>query len=374
MDDSRKPEDKRALSPMRVSQRRAPPSLSSSSALTPMPESSPRARREATVDASARRNSLARRFDQDTHERFLGHTGGADIKSEDKEFHMDAGSRHVWAVASGGTIRKEYEALALIRHHGGATVLAGDMETVEHKGKQTEAYPMRWIRGGISSKSKSRDFAAALHEHRNSPALQESMAQLHALSEKVDIRDFQVLFDPETHQLVVNDPRGATRRENAKTTQMDSRLAEWRAHMGPSQESSGPAARRVSNAMETHTPPEPGPAIARPEPTQRDVDFHDLWRSRHVEFAPADQVHTMFSREQHAAFEANTWATDSQGNRWRFMHHSASENRVYMAPGTPSDTSQEIAAGPRLALRPQPTVPVQGASQGAQRVQKDKGE
>jgi hypothetical protein len=59
----------------------------------------------------------------------------------------------------------------MVDAHGGPTVLAGGMQEVQHKGKTTQAYPMQWIKKGISSKSRNRDFLAALQEHRDASAI-----------------------------------------------------------------------------------------------------------------------------------------------------------------------------------------------------------
>jgi len=324
-----------ALSSMHPALKRSPVQLSTMSTSSPRP---------GPTTLSDTPSPLAPKFDEATHERFQAATGGADIKSEDKEFHMLPGSPHVWAVASGETISREYDALHMVDAHGGPTVLAGRMQEVQHRGKTTQAYPMQWIKRGISSKSRNRDFLAALQAHRDAPELHESMSQLRDVAGKLDVKDFQVLFDQDTRRLIVNDPRGAELRKGSEPTPMDNRLKEWSNAMGLPAPGHG-----TSMASSTPQALRGASATAAPAPTERDVDFHDRWRRREVEFTPADQLHNLFEPPQLEAFHSSRLATDRGGNEWWHAHDSVSENRVYMwSRHPPTDTTTEVATGPRL--------------------------
>ncbi|HEX8721277.1 MAG TPA: hypothetical protein VF736_11645 [Pyrinomonadaceae bacterium] len=153
-------------------------------------------------------------FNEETAANFFQSTGGADIKSEDKTFHMLSGDSRVWAVASGGTMRREYEALVEAGKAGMKTVLAGELTKVRlcmgARDVVQDAFPMLWIKGAISSKSKATQFKGALKNHKANRTTLGCLEVMKAAAQKVDLQDFQVLLDPSTGELVVNDPRGHT--------------------------------------------------------------------------------------------------------------------------------------------------------------------
>jgi hypothetical protein len=152
-------------------------------------------------------------FNEETAEAFNKCTGGADVKSEDKTFHMLPQDDRVWAVASGGTIEREYEALQAAHNAGMRTVLAGKMvkasiKTATGKTAVQDAFPMLWMTGAISSKSQAPIFISELKKLKSNKTTLTCLETIKEAAKKIDLQDFQVLLNPQTGEIVVNDPRG----------------------------------------------------------------------------------------------------------------------------------------------------------------------
>lgn len=253
-------------------------------------------------------------FDQRTHRIFLEATGGADIKSEDKTFHMLPDDDRVWAVASGGTIGREYEALRSISESGGNTVLAGRKIKALAFGKPTDAYPMHWVAHAISSKSQWPEFKAALAGFANNANTRRSIEGFRRVAESIDIADFQAVLDPGTGIIYANDPR-AVSGANPNGT-MNRRLDLWEQAMQAEQHEA-----------------EEAPELEFLD-TDWDAEFDRKWREKEVEGVPEDRLAEMFTPEQLALLDqiGQHRLEDRAGRRWIYRHTDKSRGIVYLEP------------------------------------------
>jgi hypothetical protein len=162
----------------------------------------------------------------------------ADVKSEDKAFLREHGTR-VWATSkakSGNrTVENEYRALDLIRSHGVPTVLAGNLSAVRTSSQSTIGFPMNWVEGGISSKSQAGPFKDQLQKLSGAKlmAAKQDLQVMQGFLAKYVVQDFQVILDPVSGRILVNDPRGCHERTPEDSTSGDlQRVVGWLAEAG----------------------------------------------------------------------------------------------------------------------------------------------
>lgn len=253
-------------------------------------------------------------FDTDTAARFLEHTGGADIKSEDKTFHVLSGDSRVWAVASGGTISKEYATLRAIADAGGNTVLAGPLDKVKAYNKDTMAYPMHWIPKGISSKSNWNGFQSALRQHAKNSSTLTCIATFRNVARQMDAQDFQAIIDPATGIIYANDPRGSG--PGGADNTISTRLNRW------------------EEAMQVPSPTEtshPGPTLEFLE-TDWNAEFEQRANTGKVVRHNLAQLESLFDRGEYVKLMriGDEGATDLRGTSWKLQHIDHTAGLAYL--------------------------------------------